>query len=146
MATIIDKYTFWMFILIKSTLGNIFIKVKKSARAVPLSHKIKTNLTTLLSPILTHPQESQGCQKMPQYPLNINLEVWCAKIELKLNNLWKTVQKHGFFHNFFQFWRFFKDSFNFQIWTNLCAPNIQIWVQWMLAHHLTLVELLRARQ
>ena len=32
-----DKNTFLMTILIKLTLGNIFIKVKKSARAAPMS-------------------------------------------------------------------------------------------------------------
>ena len=35
---------------IKSTLGKIFIKVKKSTRAVPLSHKIKTSHVTIEAP------------------------------------------------------------------------------------------------
>ena len=42
-------------------------------------------------PLLMHPKEPQGCQKMRQDPQNSNLEVWCANMELKLHNLWKTV-------------------------------------------------------
>ena len=51
-----DKNTFSMAILIKLTLDNIFIKVKKkSARAAPPSQKITKNLKTLVSPLLTCP-------------------------------------------------------------------------------------------
>ena len=55
-----------------------------------------TNLKTLVSPLLMRPLGSQGCQKMRQDPLNANLEIWCANMEPKLHNLWKTVRKRGF--------------------------------------------------
>ena len=51
-------------------------------------HKIiKTNLKTLVSPLLTRPQGSQGCQKIRQDPLNMPVEVWCTKIAPKLKNI-----------------------------------------------------------
>ena len=33
---------------------------------------------------IVRPQGSQGCQKMRQDPLNMPVEVWCAKIAPKL--------------------------------------------------------------
>ena len=49
-----DKNTFLMTLIIELTLGNIFIKVKKSARAAPLSQMIyfsnADNSTTLTPP------------------------------------------------------------------------------------------------
>ena len=48
---------------------------------------IKTNLKTHISPLLTRHQESQGYQKMRQDPLNMSVEVWCAKIAPKLKNI-----------------------------------------------------------
>ena len=72
---------------------------------------IKTNLKTLVSSLLTRPQGSQGCQKMRQDPLNMPVEVWCAKIAPKLKNIWKSLRKQGFF------WHFF---FNFDGFWSLC--------------------------
>ena len=39
------------------------------------------------TPLLTCPQGSQGCQKMRRDPLNMPVEVWCAKIAPKLKNI-----------------------------------------------------------
>ena len=84
-AISIDKNTFLMTLIIKLTLGNIFIKSEKSARWWCHRHKIiKTNLKTHISPLLTRPQRFQGCQKMRQDPLKMPVEVWCAKIAPKL--------------------------------------------------------------
>ena len=60
MAIRTDKNTFLTAILIKLTLHNIFIKVKKSPRAAPPSQKINTNLKTLVSPLMTCPQGPKG--------------------------------------------------------------------------------------
>ena len=38
-------------------------------------------------PLLIRPQGPQGCQKMGQDPLNMPVEVWCAKIAPKLKNI-----------------------------------------------------------
>ena len=62
-------------------------------------------------PLLTCPQGSQGCQKMCQDPLNMPVEVWCAKIAPKLKNIWKGLRKQNFFDIFF---------FNFEDLWSLC--------------------------
>ena len=66
----------------------------------PSSQIFKTGFETLVSPLFTHPQESQECQKMPQDPLNMPVEVCCAKIAPKLKNIWKSPRKQGFFDIF----------------------------------------------
>ena len=44
------------------------------------------------SPLLTRPQGPQGCQMKRKNSLNMPLEVWCAKIDPKLNKLEKTIK------------------------------------------------------
>ena len=44
------------------------------------------------SPLLTRPQGPQGCQMKRNHSLNMPLEVWCAKIDPKLNKLEKTIK------------------------------------------------------
>ena len=107
---VLTKTLFLMTLIIKLTLGNIFIKVNNLPGGATVKI-IKTNLKTLLSPLLTRPQGSQGCQKMPQDPLNLPVEVWCAKIAPKLKNTQKSLRKHSFFDIFF---------FNFENFRSLC--------------------------
>ena len=64
----------------KADIGQHFHKSEESARWLHCHKIIKKNLKTLVSPLLTHPQGSQGCQKMCQDQLNMPVEVWCAKI------------------------------------------------------------------
>ena len=85
-----------MTLIIKLTLGNIFIKVKKFPRGRHRHQIIKTNLKTHISLLLTRPQGSQGCQKMRQDPLNIPVEVWCAKIAPRLKNIRKVQENRVF--------------------------------------------------
>ena len=42
--------------------------------------------------LLTRPQGPQGCQMKQNHSLNMPLEVWCAKIDPKLNKLEKTIK------------------------------------------------------
>ena len=44
------------------------------------------------SPLLTRPQGPQGCQMKRNHSLTMLLEVWCAKIDPKLNKLEKTIK------------------------------------------------------
>ena len=74
-------------LLIWPKFGQDFHKSEKSARWHHCHKIIKTNLKTLVSPLLTQPQGSQGCQKMPQDLVNMPVEVWCAKIAPKLKNI-----------------------------------------------------------
>ncbi len=92
-----DKNTFFNDLDYKADIGQHFHKSEKSARRRHCNKIIKTNLKTLVSPLLTRPQGSQGCQKMRQDPLNMPVEVWCAKIAPKLKNIQKSLRKQGFF-------------------------------------------------
>jgi hypothetical protein len=78
-----DKNTFFNDLDYKANIGQHFLKSEKSARRRHCHKIIKTNLKTLVSPLLMHPQGSQGCQKMRQDPLNMPVEVWCGKIAPK---------------------------------------------------------------
>ena len=100
-----------MTLIIKLTLGNTFIKVKNPPGGRHHHKIIITNLKTLVSPLLTRPQRSQWCQNLRQDPLNMQVEVWRAKIAPKLKNIQKCLRKQGFS------WHFF---FNFDGFWSLC--------------------------
>ena len=84
----------------KADIGQRFHKSEKSARWRHRHKIIKTNLKTHISLLLTRPQGSHGCQNMRQDPLNMPVEVWCAKIAPKLKNIRKYLRKQGFFDIF----------------------------------------------
>jgi hypothetical protein len=65
-----DKNTFFIDLDYKADIGQHFHKSEKSARRRYRHKIIKTNLKTLVSPLLMRPQRSQGCQKMRQDHLN----------------------------------------------------------------------------
>ena len=110
-AIITDKNTFFNDLDYKADIGQHFHESEKSARGRHRHKIIKTNLKTHISPLLTRPLRSQGWQKMHQDPLNMPVEVWCAKIAPKLKNIRKSLGKQGFF------WHFF---FNFDGFWSLC--------------------------
>jgi hypothetical protein len=95
-----DKNSFFNDLDYKAEIGQHFHKSEKSARWRHPHKIIKTNLKTLVSPLLTRPQGSQGCQKMRQDPLNMPVEVWCAKIAPKLKNIRKSLRKQVIFDIF----------------------------------------------
>ena len=82
-----DKTSIFNDLDYKADIRQHFHKSEKSARWRHCHKVIKTNLKTHISPLLTRPQRSQGCQKMRQDPLNMPVEVWCAKIGSKLKNI-----------------------------------------------------------
>ena len=84
----------------KADIGQHFHKSEESARWRHCHKIIKKNLKTLVSPLLTRSQRSQGWQTMRQDSLNMPVEVWCAKIAPKLKNIWKSLRKQGFFDIF----------------------------------------------
>ena len=92
----------------KVTSNFILNYLKKSCRGHHHSEISKTNTKTLIYSIWIRPQESLGCQKIRQGPLNRPFEVWCANIAPKLNNIWKSLEKQMFFDIFFQFWWYFE--------------------------------------
>ena len=95
-----DKTTIFKDLNYKADTGQHFHKSEKSARWRHRHKIIKTNLKTHISSLLTRPQGSQGFQKMRPDPLNMPVEVWCAKIAPKLKNIWKYLRKQGFFDIF----------------------------------------------
>ena len=95
-----DKNTSFNDLEYKADIGQHFHISEKSARRRHRYKIIKTNLKTLVSPLLIRPKRSQGCQKMGQDPLKMPAEVWCAKIAPKLKNIWKTLKNQGFFDIF----------------------------------------------
>ena len=64
---------------------------------MPFASINPTNPRTLASPLLMRPQGSQMRQDPPSKPV----EVWCAKIALKLKNIKKTLRNQGAFPSFF---------------------------------------------
>ena len=105
-----------------------------SPDGIDMQKNPKTNLKTLVSPLLMRFQGSQRCQKMCQDPLNLNLEVQCTNIEPKLHNLLKHCEKTWFLMIFCNFYSFSKIM---QYGLCISAPNLIILIQWILAHHLT---------
>ena len=99
---------------IKVSSDFIFNYLVKSCRGRHHAEISKTNTKTMISSIWIRPQESQGCQKIPQDPLNMPIEVCCAKIDLKLKNIRKSLRKQGFLTDFLVFMRFFEVC---SIWT-----------------------------
>ena len=94
---------------IKASSNFILNYLVKSCRGRHHSEISKTNTKTMISAIWIRPQGSQGCLKMPQDPLNMPIEVCCAKIDLKLKNIWKSLGKQCFFlTDFLVFMRFFE--------------------------------------
>ena len=71
-----DKNTYFNDLDYKADIGQHFHNCEKSARRRDRHKIIKTNIKTLVSPLLTCPQGSQGSKKMRQHPLNLNLEIW----------------------------------------------------------------------
>ena len=90
-----DKTTIFNNLDYKADIGQHFHKSEKSARRRHRHKIIKTNLKTLVSPLLIRSQRSQGCQKMHQDPLNMPVEVCCAKIAPKLRNIQMSPRKKG---------------------------------------------------
>ena len=79
-----DKTTIFKDLNYKADTGQHFHTTETSARRCHRHTIIKTNLKTHISLLLTRPQ---GYQKRPQDPLNMPVEVWCAKIAPKLKNI-----------------------------------------------------------
>ena len=99
-----------------------FELVEKSCRGRHHSEISKTNTKTLIYSIWIRPQESLGCQKMRQGPLNTPFEVWCANIAPKLKNIRNTLRKQCFFYILFQFSKFVP------FWGNLSARAQQFYL------------------
>ena len=122
------NFNFWPFIWQKNTsaiLHTIFIRRiwwHKQFNKNQITVAIWTQKQFIS--LLMCPQGSKGCQKMPQNPLNLNLEVWCANMEPKLHNLWKTVKKTWFFDDFFFNFDSFLKIMQFRL--HISAPNLQI--------------------
>jgi hypothetical protein len=87
----------------KVTSDFILNYLKKVVGGATTQKNLKTCTKTLISSIWIRPQGPQGCQKMRLHPLNMPFEVWCAKIDSKLQNICKGIRKQDFLTDCFQF-------------------------------------------
>ena len=116
-----DKNTFFNGLDYKADIGQHFHKSENSARWRHHHKIIKTNLKTLVSPLLIRPQGSQGCQKITFFFSQMKVFFFCAKIApnrhklKKPSKLKKKCQKALFSQTF---------SNIFQCGGNLSAPNL----------------------
>ena len=55
-------------------------------------HTVTDLANSCVTPPFRRPQGSQGCLEKQNYPLSLNLVVWCAKIGPKTKKLQKTCQ------------------------------------------------------
>ena len=85
----------------KVTSDFILNYLKKVIGGATTQKNSKTNIKTLIPSIWIRPQGSQGCQKMHQCPLNMQFEVWCAKMAPKLKNIQNNLRKQAFLTVFF---------------------------------------------
>ena len=58
-------------------------------------------------------QKIKGVSKIRNTKLKKTIVSWSAKIQLKLNKIWKTFRKQGFSDNFCSIWMVFHSFFNF---------------------------------
>ena len=117
-----DKTTIFNDLDYKADIGQHFHKSEKSARWRHRHKIIKTNLKTHISPLLTRPQGSQGCQKIRFFfhkwncfPFALRLPSKCRNCK-KLSKLKKNHQKTLFS------WTF---SNILQFGGNISAPNLK---------------------
>ena len=95
-------------------------------------------------PLLIRPQGSQGCQKIKFFFSKMKLFSLCAKIAPKRYKLQKTIKIEEKMSKKPLFSQIFSNILQF--WGNLSAPNLNWHVQWILAHLLTPLGPLGARQ
>ena len=88
-------------------------RVKNIARWRCATKTSKTNLKSMISPLLTCPQVCLGCQKIGKTKLKTTLVSWSAKIWPKFNKIQKTFRKQGFVDNFCSILMVFHSFFNF---------------------------------
>ena len=105
-----DNVTFYAFKIIKLTSG---FNLKKTIFFTRWRYHPQNSwniFQTQITPLFRHPQGPHGCLEKQNYPQNLNLVVWCAKIGQKTKKLWKTVEKTSiltfFLVNFEVFWTF----------------------------------------
>ena len=92
-----DNITFYACKIIKGTSG---FNLKKTNFFARWRQHPKNSWNIQITPLLWCPQEPQGCLEKQNYPLSLNLIVWCNKIGPKTKKLWKTVKKPSFFDVF----------------------------------------------
>ena len=60
-----------------------------------------------ITPLFRRPQGPQGCPEKQNYPLSLNLVVWCAKIGPKTKKVWKTSELTKELSKMMVFWQVF---------------------------------------
>ena len=125
-----DNVTFYACKIIKVTSGFNLKKRIFFARWRQHPQNSRNIFQIQITSLLWHPQDPHGCLEKQNYPLSLNLVVWCAKIQPKIKKVWKTSEmtrktsKNDFFGSILKFLGF---------GPNCSTPNYQIQIQWMIS-------------
>ena len=95
-----ENVTFYPCKITKVTSG-FNLKKKKIARWCRHLKNSWNIFQIQITPLFRRPQGPNGCLEKQNYPLNLNLVVWCAKIGPKTKKLQKTCQNTIIFDIFF---------------------------------------------
>ena len=96
-----DNVTFYPCKIIKVTSGFNLKKIFFFARWRQHPQNSWNIFQIQITPLFRRPQGPQGCPEKQNYPLSLNLVVWCAKIGPKTKKLQKTCQNTIIFDNSF---------------------------------------------
>ena len=115
-----DNVTFYACKIIKVTSG---FNLKKTIFFARRRHHLKNSWNIFqiqITPLLWRPQGPQGCLEKQNYPLSLNLVVWCAKIGSKTQK----PSKNPHFEMFFVISEIFWSLFNFGWIVVVQSPNL----------------------
>ena len=82
----------------------------KSSQKPNFTDTVTDLANSCVTPLFRHPQGYQECLEGQNYPLSLNLVVWCAKIGPKTQKVWKTSKLTKKMSKTMVFWRVFKVS------------------------------------
>ena len=97
-----DNVTFLSFKIFKMTSGFNLKKTIFFARWCQHPQNSWNIFQIQITPLFRRPQGPRGCREKRNYPLSLNLVVWCTKIGPKTKKLQKTSQNTVIFDNFFR--------------------------------------------
>ena len=112
-AILVPKWCRYPFLVSKTVRGDIRIYFKSYEQICRWRHCwIIWHLIvkTKISPLVVRYQWSNGCQKNRQNLTNLDMEVYCANVQLNLTKLWNSTKNQSLlmasrgFLKFFQHW------------------------------------------
>ena len=124
----------YLFLIVKSIevtsgfISKVMKKIPRWRHCWIIWHLI---VKTKISPLVVRYQGSNGCQKKWPNLTNLDLEVYCANIQLNLTKLWNSTKNQSLLMASRGFLKFF------QYWLNISAITQQIYFQNIFVDFLT---------